>query len=130
MFRDVIIKIEDQNKLKNLPIHASKLSNEKQQKRFIKMNNRLYQLTKKQLDKTKNTLLKCNTKDASDNLQKLEEKRKKIDLDYANISKESKVYYNMIQEQQRTMEQRTFEQRHKQSSVFPSIKKITSESKM
>lgn len=130
MFRDVIIKIEDQNKLKNLPVHASKLSNEKQQKRFIKMNNRLYQLTKKQLDKTKNTLLKCNTKDASDNLQKLEEKRKKIDLDYANISKESKVYYNMIQEQQRTMEQRTFEQRHKQSSVFPSIKKITSESKM
>lgn len=62
------------------------------------MNNRLYTLTKKQFDKTKSTLLKCNTKDASENLLKLEEKRKKLELDYANMQKETKSYLNILTE--------------------------------
>ena len=49
-------------------------------------------MTKKQLDRTKNTLLKCNTKDAGENLQKIEEKRKKLDIDYTNMARETKSY--------------------------------------
>jgi hypothetical protein len=92
MFKDIIIKIEDQNKSKllfegvngigkNLPLGTTRISDEKQQLRYIRMNNRLYEVVKvNMIDKTKNILLKySNNKHTTD---KVEETRKKMEADY------------------------------------------------
>ena len=93
MYRDIIVKIEEENKSKNKNFNPSRLSNEQYQNWFNDLNQRLYQTTKKQLDKTKNGLFKYNN---SKTLNKLEDARKQMDMDYTNINKQSKVYMTMF----------------------------------
>lgn len=87
MFRDIIIKIEEQNKGKNEPLQAKKLTHEKWQNMYAEVDQEIYTSTKKHFDKAKNNLLKYNI-----SLAKLEDARKQIDLDHANVQKQSRLF--------------------------------------
>ena len=89
MYRDIIVKIEEEKKTKNKIFLPSKLSNEAHQQWFNELHTKLYQTTKKQLDRTKNGLFKYNN---SKTLNKLEDARKQMDLDYTNISRQTQAY--------------------------------------
>ena len=71
MFRDILMKIEEQNKSKNAPLQARKLTHDRWQAMYSEVNHELYTSTKKQFDKTKHHLLKYNI-----SLAKLEDARK------------------------------------------------------
>eukprot|EP00347_Sterkiella_histriomuscorum_P009494 403340999 len=114
MYRDVIIKIEEENQTKNQPVQSQKISTEIHQSWYNELNQRLYQTTKRQLDKTKNGLFKYNN---SKTLSKLEEARKQVDTDFQHIQKQTKAFMGLYQDMKTK----------NPSSFLPSIQKNNSD---
>ena len=82
MFKEIIVKIQEQNKQKNQTIETKKLSSMQSYEYYEDLVRRQHFACKNTLESAKNTLIKCNM-----GVSKIENLKSQLEIDNLNVIK-------------------------------------------